>query len=64
MISDVLSDAVHDINDYLAACPDAYPKGDALTDRIERLRDEMTKVRRILDTPPKLGGEPIASRKT
>lgn len=51
MISDVLYEAAREIGRYLddASFATQYPKGDALTQRIERLHDEMVAVRRLLD---------------
>lgn len=52
MISDVLHDAVREINEYLKTIPRAYPPGDALTKRIVKCRNEMDSIRAVLDTPP------------
>ena len=52
MISDVLSEAVTDIRDYLTRMPDVYPPGDPVTVRITALVTEMDAVRQVLDTPP------------
>jgi hypothetical protein len=51
MISDILSTAVNDINEYLAApvFAEAYQ---ADRNRIIELRDRMDEVRRSVDTPP------------
>ena len=53
MISDVLSDAVSEIDRYLAEpfYADMYRFIEA---RLRRVRDEMDDVRRILDAPPEL----------
>ncbi|HEV2037041.1 MAG TPA: hypothetical protein VGQ96_00420 [Candidatus Eremiobacteraceae bacterium] len=53
MIGDVLFDAAEDVQQYLddpVLGAKAYPKGDALTQRIERLVIEMREVR-ILELP-------------
>jgi len=49
MISDTLSDAVYQIDEYLQL-EDVY-KGD-IKDEIIKLRNEMERIRIILDTPP------------
>ena len=53
MISDVLSDAVSSIDDYLTdpTFAGAYPADDPLTRRIKRCATEMDAIRAILDTP-------------
>lgn len=49
MISDVLSDAVFSIHDYLKAEPECYR---SRLDEIENLVQHMNSVRQHLDTPP------------
>lgn len=52
MISDVLSDAVHSINDYLENPTFANVYTGELREHVIKLRDEMTALRIVLDTPP------------
>ena len=49
MISDILSDAVWSMADYLAAEPKCYEE---IETEIRALMLEMTKTRIVLDTPP------------
>jgi hypothetical protein len=51
MISDVLSEAVQEIDRYLADDDGAYNEP-AIRERIMRVRNEMDLLRIVLDTPP------------
>lgn len=57
MISDVLSAAVIDIDEYLTHAGTADCYTGLMRERIVKLRDEMEKVRIVLDTPPFLLNE-------
>lgn len=52
MISDVLFEAVEQIDAYLAEMPDAYGGDPDRLARIIAVRDAMTKLRQELDAPP------------
>lgn len=52
MISDVLSDAAHDIRDYLEHPVAGACYGSAIRDDIQHVLAQMDNLRRILDTPP------------
>ena len=49
MISDVLSDAAHEIKDYEQRMPDCYS---GLTHELEKVRTVMDAMRTYLDLPP------------
>ena len=50
MISDILSDAIYEINQYQKEMPDIY---DSHKNRIETVKSVMKKLRIFFDTPPK-----------
>ena len=52
MVSDTLSDAAHDIREYLRRMPDVYEG--KTRDEIQTLLTHMDRVRVKLDTPPVL----------
>lgn len=52
MISDTLSRAVQEINDYLLNAQIIYPSHEPLTKRIIQCRNEMEAIRIVLDSPP------------
>ena len=54
MISDVLSDAIHDIEDYQRDIPDAYGE---FTDEIAVVKTVMDGLRMVFDAAPGLGDE-------
>lgn len=49
MISDVLHDAIVEIEKYQEKCPAAY---DEMKDEIDEVKGHMQKLQRKLDTPP------------
>lgn len=49
MVSDVLSEAAHDIREYLRTMPQVYA---SIRPELERLLSEMDSIRIFLDTPP------------
>lgn len=51
MISDVLFEAVEQIEEYQKAMPQCY---DSIKDRIDKVKGEMKELQIFLDTPPSL----------